>query len=196
MDAFRYTVALILVVSLPPAFLFWMLIHPFVHFWRRLGPAWTYGIVGMPLVLGMAGIFRVREPLLATEFGTRYPLVALGGVCLLVAGGLRWRLHRHLSNRVLAGLPELAPERYPPRLVTEGLHARLRHPRYLQFALVLLGYALLTNYLALYLLFVLWLPGLYVIAVLEERELHDRFGQEYEDYCRRVPRFMPRLRSS
>ena len=36
----------------------------------------------------------------------------------------------------------------------------------------------------------------HLIAVLEERELRDRFGEEYEAYCRKVSRFLPRMRSS
>jgi protein-S-isoprenylcysteine O-methyltransferase Ste14 len=29
---------------------------------------------------------------------------------------------------------------------------------------------------------------------MEERELRRRFGASYEEYCRRVPRFIPSLR--
>jgi protein-S-isoprenylcysteine O-methyltransferase Ste14 len=29
-------------------------------------------------------------------------------------------------------------------------------------------------------------------VLLEERELRDRFGAEYEEYCRRVPRYIPK----
>ena len=38
MDTIRYYVALILVIILPPVFYFWLLIHPFVRFWRRRVP--------------------------------------------------------------------------------------------------------------------------------------------------------------
>ena len=38
----------------------------------------------------------------------------------------------------------------------------------------------------------LCVPTLYLIVLLEERELRDRFGEEYEAYCRRVPRFVPK----
>jgi len=31
----------------------------------------------------------------------------------------------------------------------------------------------------------------FLIVQLEERELRERFGTEYEAYCRRVPRFVP-----
>jgi len=35
-------------------------------------------------------------------------------------------------------------------------------------------------------------PGVLLIVRIEEHELRDRFGAEYEAYCARVPRFVPR----
>jgi protein-S-isoprenylcysteine O-methyltransferase Ste14 len=32
------------------------------------------------------------------------------------------------------------------------------------------------------------------VVRLEERELRERFGTAYEEYCRRVPRFVLKLR--
>jgi protein-S-isoprenylcysteine O-methyltransferase Ste14 len=196
MDSARYYVALILMITVTPAFLFWLVIHPFVHFWRRLGAAWTLTLVWGLAAVGMAGLFLVRKPLLATEFGTRCPLVVLGALCLAGATVFRVKLSRQLTTGIAAGLPELSPEGHPGKLLTEGVYSRLRHPRYVQFLLVLLGYALFANYLALYAVFALWVPVAYLIVLLEERELRDRFGGEYEEYCRRVPRFVPRFRGS
>jgi len=34
------------------------------------------------------------------------------------------------------------------------------------------------------------------VVFYEERSLRARFGGEYEDFCRRVPRWIPRLRDS
>ena len=196
MNAIRYYLALLLVISLPAMLLFWLLIHPFVHTWCRLGPAWTYSIVGTLLVLLTVGLFLLRTPLLAVNFGTRYPLLAVGIGCLAIAVGLRRSLHHaHLSNRVLVGLPELAPARYPQGLITTGLYARLRHPGYVQVALALLGYALIANYLAAYLVFAAWLLVMYPLVMLEEGELRERFGEVYDAYCRQVPRFIPQLRT-
>lgn len=54
------------------------------------------------------------------------------------------------------------------------------------------NYSLVANYLALYALLLLSLPTLYLVVILEERELRDRFGAEYTAYCREVPRFLPK----
>lgn len=51
----------------------------------------------------------------------------------------------------------------------------------------------MANYPAVYLAWLLWIPGVYVTVLFEERELRQRFGAEYEEYCREVPRFIPRL---
>jgi protein-S-isoprenylcysteine O-methyltransferase Ste14 len=193
MSIIRYYVALTLVILLPPVLCYWLLIHPFVRFWRRLGPRWTYGIVCALLVLGMGSLFRIRQSLLAVEFGTNYYLTALGLLLLTASTWLGFQILHYLSILTLLGLPELAPDKHPQQLITTGIYATIRHPRYVQICLGFLGSALIANYLALYLIVALWLPGIYVIVFLEERELRDRFGPAYDDYCRRVPRFLPRF---
>jgi protein-S-isoprenylcysteine O-methyltransferase Ste14 len=192
-DAFRYYLALVFVISITPALGMWFIVHPLVHFWRRIGPLATYTVVLALLGAGIYGMFLVRRPILAVEFGTSVPLSALGVALLVVATLLRARIQRRVGARILSGLPELAPERYPTTLVTEGIYARIRHPRYVQFMIAFLGWALLANYLCLYVLWLVWIPAIYLIVLLEERELRDRFGSEYEAYGRRVPRFVPRL---
>ena len=56
------------------------------------------------------------------------------------------------------------------------------------------AFAMFANYLGSYILLPLSVVGLYVITVLEERELRARFGDEYVKYSARVPRFFPRKR--
>jgi protein-S-isoprenylcysteine O-methyltransferase Ste14 len=193
MNAVRYYVALIMVVMLAPAIFPWLLIHPFVRFWRRLGPGRTCGIVWSLWALAAAGLFSMRHALLAVEFGTSYYLTALGLLPLSVSTWLGVVWFRRMRLRTIVGLPELAPDRHPQRLITTGVYAIIRHPRYVQLFLGLWGSALIANYLALYLVAALWLPGIYVIVRLEEKELRDRFGLAYDEYSRRVPRFLPRI---
>ena len=75
---------------------------------------------------------------------------------------------------------------------THGHANRIRHPRYVETVLWILGYALFTNYPAVYLIFLFLLPVIHVIVLFEEKELKERFGRAYEEYCRRVPRYLPK----
>jgi protein-S-isoprenylcysteine O-methyltransferase Ste14 len=76
--------------------------------------------------------------------------------------------------------------------LTEGIYARLRHPRYVEVTLWTLGYSLIANYTGVYLLWLLSLPTLHLVVLLEERELRQRFGASYDAYARRVPRYLPK----
>ena len=99
----------------------------------------------------------------------------------------------HRTFSVMAGAPELAAGGKGGKLLSEGLYARMRHPRYVAVILGVTAWALFTNYLVMYLLIPLTTIGLLLVASLEERELARRFGDEYADYRRRVPMFVPRF---
>ena len=189
----RYFLSLILVITLPPLFLYWLLIHPFVNFWRGKGIGPTYTMVLSVILAGMIGLFSLRHYLLGIDYGTNYGLVALGLLLLILSGSLRFAIHKQLDIATLLGFPEIAPDRFPRRLLTEGIYARMRHPRYVQLLIALIGYALIANYLAAYLAVALWVAGIYLIALLEEKELRAHFGDLYKAYCRKVPRFVPRI---
>jgi len=192
LDAFRYTVALAEVLMVPGALLYWFSIHPFVGFWGKVGIRRTLAIhmAGAALLAWL--LFLIRGWLLAVDFGFNPVLAGVSVPLFVFSVRLRKRLARHLTLKTLTGFPELDPARYPSGMLTEGIYSRIRHPRYLEIAVALLAYALLTNYLAAYLLFVLGCLALLAIVRWEERELRQRFGAEYEAYCARVPRFIPR----
>jgi len=192
MDSFRYYVALLLVVAVPPALLFWFIVHPLARFWRRLGATWTHALLWPILVSGMAALFTQRGWLLRVEYGINGILVAAGATLILLSAWMLAILRRHLTLATQMGMPELSSQG-AQRLLTGGIYARLRHPRYVQMEIALLGWALIANYLAAYLLLLGSIPLVYLIVLLEERELRDRFGDAYEQYSRRVPRFFPRF---
>ncbi len=193
MATLRYAIAVILTVAIPAAIVYWLLIHPFVHFWHRLGIGRAYAVICTVIAGVMFGMFCAREQLLTTDPGTSYPLVILGLICLAIAGWLLKSLRKQLPTRVLIGVPELSPDHTAESPITGGIYARIRHPRYVQMTLALLGYALIANYAAAYGAFLLWCAGIYVVVLLEERELRARFGEAYREYCRRTPRFVPRF---
>jgi protein-S-isoprenylcysteine O-methyltransferase Ste14 len=191
-EGLRFGLALVVLLGLPGGVLLWLFIHPFAAQWRRIGAAWTYAILLIPVTVVDVVVFRARGWLLAVDYGTHVGLIALGALCALGAGLIAAKRRRLLTLAVLAGLPELSPERYPPRLLTEGIYGRIRHPRYVELALWVLAYACVANYLATWIAFALLIPAMYLVVVLEERELRERFGDEYEAYAEQVPRFIPR----
>ena len=193
MNAVRYYLALLLLSFTPPAFLYWLSIHPFVRFWRRLGLRLALGINCAALLVLAAMIFMFRKPLLSVDFGTNPVLIGLAVPLLVVSGAMRKRLSKQLGLAILTGIPELAPEQHRTSLLTEGIYSRMRHPRYVQALLGVAAYTLICNYLATYVLFFAVLAIILLVVPIEERELRRRFGAEYEDYCVRVPRFIPRF---
>lgn len=193
MDTVRYVIALLIVITLPFSFLFWLLIHPFAGYWRRLGPAITYTVVTVIGMICAALVYRTRAVLLAVDYGTSYPLMAVGLVLLTGAILIGRQRRRHLTWRILAGVPELSRADGPGRLLREGIYGRIRHPRYVEAILGLGGYVLIANHFATWVAGAISLPVIYLIVLLEERELRERFGSAYADYCRAVPRFVPRF---
>ena len=80
MDSVRYIFGVISVILLPSGLLFWFLIHPWAHRWRRLGPARTYLIV-LPFVIALGSLLcRFRGPLLGEDLGTNWILIGIAGV--------------------------------------------------------------------------------------------------------------------
>jgi protein-S-isoprenylcysteine O-methyltransferase Ste14 len=193
MDGVRYYLALFVVMIFPVAFCFWFSIHPFICYWRKLGAGRTYAIHLTAMGVIAAGLFVVRRKLLAVEFGTNLILIGLAALIFVFAFAVALRLKKEIGWKVMLGLPEVVPQRHNSRLVTTGLYSRVRHPRSVEALSAALACALFTNYLAVYVIVVLFLVGFPFIIRLEEKELRERFGEEYEEYCRRVPRFVPRF---
>ena len=78
----------------------------------------------------------------------------------------------------------------PRRLSTTGVYALLRHPQALGNMLFLVGFSVAGGALYASAAFVLAF-GLYIGTQVprEERMLIEAFGEKYERYCERVPRF-------
>ena len=113
------------------------------------------------------------------------PLIAVG--LLLIV--------RTISLFVSVGRGTLAPWDPTTRLVVRGPYRYVRNPMISGVLFVLLGEAALFGSVALLLWFglVVSVNAVYM-PLVEEPGLQRRFGEEYERYRDRVPRWIPRLR--
>lgn len=78
-------------------------------------------------------------------------------------------------------------------LATAGPYARIRHPQYLAFVLILLGFLLQWPTLLTLVMFPVLMLMYGRLALIEEAEMHARFGKVFDDYASRTPKFIPRL---
>jgi protein-S-isoprenylcysteine O-methyltransferase Ste14 len=192
MDRFRYVLGLLLVIGLPPGLAWWFIVHPFVGFWRRLGATVTMTLMTLFFIVSVSALFLFRDALIGRDLGASRPLVAVGIVFIGAGFQILIKRRKYLTTGILAGVPEVhAEEDKRGKLLDQGPYAAIRHPRYVEILFFTLGYAAVSNHVGPYVLAGLTFPIMHVLVLLEERELLDRFGEAYREYCERVPRYIP-----
>ena len=94
---------------------------------------------------------------------------------------------------ISVGRGTLAPWDPPRRVVVHGIYRHVRNPMITGVCCVLLGegMALGSGVLLSWLVTVGVVNAIY-IPLVEEPRLEQRFGEDYRDYCRHVPRWLPR----
>lgn len=196
-ESARYLLGVLNVIVIPPGLLFWLLIHPWARGWRRLGPSRTYLIVLPPVIALGAVLFRVRGRLLGADLGMNWSLSSIALVLYGVTTWLELQYWRQLSIPTLIGIPELSrAEHRKGKLLKDGVYRAVRHPRYLSAGIAVVANALIINSVGMYVLILLVFPVGFVMLMFEERDLVDRFGEEYRQYQREVPLIVPRLRKA
>jgi protein-S-isoprenylcysteine O-methyltransferase Ste14 len=78
-------------------------------------------------------------------------------------------------------------------LITTGIYAHVRHPQYLGFLLLTLGVNFLWTTFSTLILWPVLVLLYYRLAKEEEKSMEDKFGEEYREYKRTVPMFIPRV---
>src|SRR5882724_5694105 len=153
-------------------------------------------IVFTALVPGTVGLwvpYRIRQ-------GTRAPDVHVAsavesglGYFLLIAGAAIYLWCAWDFSVKGMGTP--APIDAPKNLVINGLYRFVRNPMYVGVFLLVASRAIFfwSFPIVLYLALVATSVQLFIV-LYEEPHLRKIFGEQYLDYCKRVPRWIPRLR--
>jgi protein-S-isoprenylcysteine O-methyltransferase Ste14 len=145
-------------------------------------------VVGPIVFLLVLLIGQPRYPLGRSELDPVFD--GLGAACALQGEALRIitigyeYIERGGKNRQV----------YASKLVTGGVFGQCRNPLYVGNILLVVGVALILHSYAFYLVLIPFVLFSYsCIVAAEETFLKARFGTEYEQYCRRVNRWWPRL---
>ena len=78
-------------------------------------------------------------------------------------------------------------------LARSGPYARVRHPQYAGFVLIMFGFLLQWPTLITLAMFPVLITMYVLLARSEEKEAYAQFGEEYRRYASRTPAFLPRI---
>jgi protein-S-isoprenylcysteine O-methyltransferase Ste14 len=182
-------IACVLYATIPS---FWLTIHSRPEYWRArrrspyrlLLPLW----VAMWIALGL-----ITEPWRHVAlYATPWDWIAA-----LLVFALGFSIYsqsvKNFTGKQLGGIPELLAGHKEQRLVTSGIRSRVRHPVYLGHLCEMLGWSIGTGLVICYALTVFAAATGAVMIRLEDRELEQRFGEDFRAYRQRVPALLPRI---
>jgi protein-S-isoprenylcysteine O-methyltransferase Ste14 len=186
--SFADFLALAAVVLWPVIPLFWIPVHCAHRFFRRLGLL-TYALPLVTWIPLAYVLFEHRNELLSHRVDLPIVVNVAGAALFLAGAGLQvWTLML-LTGRVITGVPEVS-DKVQSKLTAVGPFSVMRHPTYLSHTMMFLGIFLLTGVIATAAVTVFDLVLVMTMIVpLEERELLERFGKEYEEYQMKVKRW-------
>lgn len=121
------------------------------------------------------------SPLLAAAVGGA--VASIGQLVRVATIGLRYIVRGGRGGRV-----------YAKDLITEGTYTLCRNPMYVGNVLLVTGIAVASNSLITVLCAIPLVLFVYsAIVAAEEKYLSEKFGTAFADYCRGVPRWLPRV---
>jgi protein-S-isoprenylcysteine O-methyltransferase Ste14 len=128
---------------------------------------------------------------------TNVPINGAGewSAVVIIAVGVAIYIYTAFWGFALIGGGTPAPIAPTRTLVVKGLHRYVRNPVYIGVALVIAGQAWLfgSAHIAIYSILMLLTAHTFVI-LYEEPTLKKQFGEEYDHYRARVPRWIPKVR--
>ena len=142
-----------------------------------------------------AGLFALDIPLALLRSGPRIEtgVISLLAIPLWLIGSLI--VLRCFWDFTFKGRGTPVPIDPPKELVVTGLYHYVRNPIYVGVLSIFLGHFLWFGYWSLLIYTLIALIGVHFFIILyEEPTLKRKFGAAYEDYLKRVPRWIPRLK--
>lgn len=173
--------------------------------WRTLG---TFSAFIIALFAEMYG-FPLSIYFLSSWLGSRYPQMNLysheSGHLLHTLFGLKGNPHfdvlHILSNLIILGgfilLAQswkiLYQAQHTHQLAISGPYSKIRHPQYVAFILIMLGFLLQWPTIITVLMFPILVVTYMKLAKKEEKQALTKFGDAYQKYLEATPGFFPKI---
>jgi protein-S-isoprenylcysteine O-methyltransferase Ste14 len=143
------------------------------------------------------GFWTVAMPYWLLPRGTRPDLRGAGAAgWFLIAAGIALYLACAFWGFALRGKGTPAIFDPPKKLVEEGPYRIVRNPMYWSVALAMLGEGVVFHSLVVAEVALAFFVATNLFVLFyEEPHLKRVFGGQYEEYCRRVPRWLPRFKA-
>lgn len=174
--------------------------------WKAMGAFSSFIVALMAEMYG----FPLTIYILSGWFGSRFKSLTLthdGGHLWSELLGWKGDPHLspfHLASYVVIGLgfwaiaaawPVLLQAARENKLATTGPYARVRHPQYVGFLAIMVGFLLQWPTIPTIVMFPVLIVVYRRLSMQEERAVATEFGAVWDDYASRTPRFVPRRRT-
>jgi protein-S-isoprenylcysteine O-methyltransferase Ste14 len=143
---------------------------------------WLSFLTSILAALGLAKVDRL---------GHLAPFMGYVGCLVIVAGvSVRWVAVVTLGRQFTLQVTIIKDH----RIIDHGIYKSIRHPAYLGslISFIGLGFAL-EHWISLLVLLILPLVAILYRINVEEKALLEHFGTQYEEYCKRTKRLLPRV---
>jgi protein-S-isoprenylcysteine O-methyltransferase Ste14 len=117
-----------------------------------------------------------------------FDLIAILGVALFIAGLGLYLISRLTLGRFYSETVRIMPEH---KLITRGPYRIIRHPIYLGEILIFISIPVILGSIFGFVIMLLLIPMILLRIRIEEKVLHSKFGEEYDEYASRTKKLVP-----
>jgi len=149
------------------------------HSWMEVIPSTLASLLFISQII--VGLYLLSEV-------TQIEILAYTGVGLYVFSGIVFGMLPTFEFRKKGGVRKGKSYIHTTKLVDTGIYSILRHPQYVTFILWALAGMLLFQHWIVILLGIPVIPLMYIDLIKADKDAIEKFGDDYKQYMKKVPR--------
>ena len=151
------------------------------------------------MVVVFLSIVFVEIPLLLISLNRYFGLPIYASICLkiigtvFIVGGFSVVIYYTILHIKTGRTTPLPVIEQPKKFIVNGLYKYCRNPMYLAEIFIFLGLFFLLGYLLLFFYSMAFFSIVNMLVIyIEEPEMQRKFGKQYAEYVKKVPRWIPK----